>query len=183
MNWTNLFQEILLSILVEAPGMSAFEFHQDRVRTTARPCMRRRPHYFSESDLHCTSEMGSSQYYETLTSTQGLFSEVQSRESAFLRGLCERLLVAQESATIDYILHQLNSLLSSGRFEEVDRVILDSTSLVPVMPSSVLVSFLGITWMAKDKLPSRKRFFQCVEDIVNENNGAHEASRMLGWFE
>ena len=50
------------------------------------------------------------------------------------------------------------------------------------MPAGVLVSFLGITWKAKDRLPSRKKFFDFAEETTTKNHGADEARRMLRWF-
>jgi hypothetical protein len=71
----------------------------------------------------------------------------------------------------------LDDMLLAGQFAECDKAF--ELADVEKMPDSVIVSFLGVTCAAHDKLPERRKFYDRAKEVVASRRGGIEHAEKL----
>lgn len=71
----------------------------------------------------------------------------------------------------------LDDLLNAGKFQECDRAFLVANA--DSMSDLLIVTYLGITLRAKDKLPSRKKFYRQAFKVVKKRRSGLGAVKLL----
>ena len=80
------------------------------------------------------------------------------------------------------MIETLDELLRVGAITACDQILESSIDSIPSFSAGLIASFLGITWKAKDRLPSRVAFFEEAERFSTDKWGTEEAHRLLHWF-
>lgn len=73
----------------------------------------------------------------------------------------------KEDEAIDYLYDTVTDIFYSEDFETVDKVL--RLAIKSEVPAVLLISLLTITLSCKEKLPSRKKFFEHCKKYFEEN--------------
>lgn len=100
--------------------------------------------------------------------------------SLFLRSACFLDATGHKRDAADYAIDKLDDLLNAGEFQRCNRILCTATP--KDMSELLIVTFLGITLGAKDRLTSRSLFYSRSLAAVADRRGALGADQLLSKY-
>jgi hypothetical protein len=119
-------------------------------------------------------------HYENNSGANTADERQNVRIAQFLRAVYALDLQGQDRHAIRRVIDYLDDLQNAGRFDECDAVFRQADP--GQMSPSVLASFLGITRAAKNRLRSRRRFYDDAVAVVENTFGKAVAIDLLKRF-
>lgn len=172
-----------------SPSASRFTKKVDTQRFAQRRNMETRSYQLQQTPAHNPSNQSSAEKIVDLfiwtvfgfSSQSTIDDDARTRTAIFLDALYRHDANLQLREAVDFILDHIDGLLLDSRFAECD-LIFSMADIHRLSPSSI-VSMLGITLAARDRLSMRSGFYRRAFTRIRSERGDDATSKLLSKYE